>query len=220
MNTVQFYLPEDAKHNSAVDKEPFHYSSVEARDLMQTQKREIPQKYIYRDPIWVFTNSDVNGCGSYDFANHGKLDLRSPRWKESLGGHILLALLKNRQYKYVAAVGGYCSICEADEDYNDYNRCIIDAMKTAYGRVFLGSINLDGAKRQEVLDGKSSVYTEYVGQKIYNGGYEFCVPVADEELEQLIRGWNGDDRLPKKWVNVEAITGRVRDVGGEYLIWY
>ena len=42
LNTVLFYLPEDAAHNRAVDKELFRYSSGEASDLMRTQERKIP----------------------------------------------------------------------------------------------------------------------------------------------------------------------------------
>ena len=41
-----------------------------------------------------------------------------------------------------------------------------------------------------------------------------------KELEDLIRAWNGDERLPKKLVDVEAMTGRVEQLGGINLIWY
>ena len=55
---------------------------------------------------------------------------------------------------------------------------------------------------------------------LYNFGCDFAVPVPDKELEELIRAWNGDERLPKRLVDVEAMTGRVEKLGGINLIWY
>ena len=55
---------------------------------------------------------------------------------------------------------------------------------------------------------------------VYNFGCDFAVPAPDKELEKLIRAWNEDERLPKKLVDVEAMTGRVEQLGGINLIWY
>ena len=41
-----------------------------------------------------------------------------------------------------------------------------------------------------------------------------------EELEKMIRAWNADDTLPKKRVDVEAITSRTEAIGGITLIWF
>ena len=55
---------------------------------------------------------------------------------------------------------------------------------------------------------------------VYNFGCDFAVPTPDKELEKLIRAWNEDERPPKKLVDVEAMTGRVEQLGGINLIWY
>ena len=218
LNTVLFYLPEDAAHNRAVDKEIFRYSNGDAQDLMRTQKREIPQKFIYRDPLWSFENSDANGRGSYDFANFGKVDLLGLQWKERLEGHIRFALIKKRQLQYVAEAGGWLALTEADDTQNDFNRSLIDAMKMAYGTAFVGNINIYN-DRLEIAEGKKSVYTEYIGQKVYNSECSFCLPAADKELEQMIRNWNFGGQSSDKPVTADAIIGRIGKVGGIDLIW-
>ena len=36
----------------------------------------------------------------------------------------------------------------------------------------------------------------------------------------MIRAWNADDTLPKRRVDVEAITSRIEAIGGINLIWF
>ena len=100
------------------------------------------------------------------------------------------------------------------------NREQLRALKMMYGRLFLGNINFYGDQRKKIVAGKEDVYEELLDQMVYNFGCDFAVPVPDKELEELIRAWNGDERLPKRLVDVEAMTGRVERLGGINLIWY
>lgn len=93
-------------------------------------------------------------------------------------------------------------------------------MKMIHGRLFLGVINFYDEKRKKIVSGEESIYEELLGQKVYNFGCDFAVPTHDKELEDMIRVWNGDERLPKQIVDVEAMTGRVEQLGGINLIWY
>lgn len=94
------------------------------------------------------------------------------------------------------------------------------ALKMMHGRLFLGSINFHGDQRKKVIAGKEGVYEELLDQVVYNFGCDFAVPTPDKKLEELIRAWNGDERLPKRLVDVEAMTGRVEQLGGLNMIWY
>ena len=101
-------------------------------------------------------------------------------------------------------------------------RAEIDATPEVLRKVyhFLGSINFHGDQRKKVIAGKEGVYEELLDQMVYNFGCDFAVPTPDKKLEELIRAWNGDERLPKRLVDVEAMTGRVEQLGGLNLIWY
>ena len=94
------------------------------------------------------------------------------------------------------------------------------ALKMMHGRLFLGSINFHGDQRQKVVAGKEGIYEELLDQTVYNFVCDFAVPVPDKELGDLIRAWNGDERLPKRSMDVEAMTGRIEQLGGINLIWY
>ena len=154
------------------------------------------------------------------FANFGKIDLRGIRWKTVLEGHIRYALARKLQFEYVRRSGGHLELREADDVYNDLNREQLLALKMMHGRLFLGSINFHGDQRKKVIAGKKGVYEELLDQMVYNFGCDFAVPTPDKKLEELIRAWNGDERLPKRLVDVEAMTGRVEQLGGLNLIWY
>ena len=215
-NTVLLYLKRDAEHNRKVDCQPVHYSRSEARDL----KMDVNGDCVYRDHFWSFENSDSNGMLDMRFANAGKIDLRGIRWKTVLEGHIRYALARKLQLEYVRGSGGFLALREADGVYNDFNRERLLALKMMHGRMWLGSINFYDDKRKKITAGEESVYEELTDQMVYNFGCDFAVPVPDKELEELIRAWNGDERLPKRLVDVEAMTGRVERLGGINLIWY
>lgn len=142
-NTVLLYMPGDDAHNREVDKfyEENHlgvpYSSKdEARMYGCTDER-----YYYRPYFWSFENTDANGTLSLEFANRGKIDLRGSKWKERLEGEISLAYYRKRALQYAVACGGWHSIPEADEKFNDMSRQIITAFNKAHQGCFLGSYN-------------------------------------------------------------------------------
>lgn len=215
-NTVQLYLPDDAVHNRKVDCQPVRYSRSEAKD----RHIDVNSECVYRDHFWPFENSDVNNLYDLDFANFGKVDLRGPRWKEVLEGHIRFALARKLQIEHIRSTGGFLELREADAVYNDLNRKMLEAMKMIHGRLFLGGINFYDEKWKKIVSGEESIYEELLGQKVYNFDCDFAVPVPDKELEEMIRSWNGYGRLPRKIVDVEAITSRVEQLGGINLIWY
>lgn len=215
-NTVLFYTKEDEKHNRKVDRQPVRYSRSEARD----RKMDASGDCVYRDHFWAFENSDVNGRLDMGWANNGKLNLKSLDWKTRLEGSITFAFARKMQFDYIRSTGGYLEPREADATYNDWNREQLRALKMMYGRLFLGSINFHGDQREKIVAGKEGVYEELLDQMVYNFGCDFAVPVPDKGLEELIRAWNGDERLPKKLIDVETMTGRVEQLGGINLIWY
>lgn len=157
-NTALFYTEEDVEHNRLVDQQPARYSQKEADDLRRRGGAQIPVECIYRDCFWSFENSDADDRFDLDYANKGVLDLRCPKWKEQLEGHIGVALLRKRQFQYVRMSGGWGALREADEQYNSFNRSIITYMKKAYGHLYLGNINYCGEQREQLLAGKGSVY--------------------------------------------------------------
>lgn len=153
-------------------------------------------------------------------ANNGKLNLTSLDWKTKLEGSVAFALARKTQFDYVRGTGGFLALREADDVYNDLNREQLRALKMMHGRLFLGNINFYGDQRKKIVAGEEDVYEELLDQMVYNFGCDFAIPVPDKGLEELIRAWNGDERLPKKLVDVEAMTGRVEQLGGINLIWY
>lgn len=219
-NTVLFYLKEDSDHNLKVDREQFHYTRSEAHDLMKYRKVEISDRYIWRDPFWWFENSDANGLLDYGFANHGKLNLRTDRWKDVLEGHVRLALAKKIQFRYIACSGGYLEPREADTTNNDLNRKEIAAIKQIYGVAYMVDVNYFGEKRERILAGEESIFEEVTDAPVHNFAGSFCVPRKDQELERLILAWNGDNKLPKKGADVDKMYDRVTAIGGISLIWY
>lgn len=215
-NTVLFYLKEDEEHNREVDRQPVRYSRSEAKD----RGVNVNSECVYRDHFWSFENSDANGQIDMGWANNGKLNLRSLDWKTKLEGSITFAFARKMQFNYVRSTGGYLELREADKTYNDWNREQLRALKMMHGRLFLGSINFHGDQRKKVIAGKEGVYEELLDQMVYNFGCDFAVPTPDKKLEELIRAWNGDERLTKRLVDVEAMTGRVEQLGGLNMIWY
>lgn len=218
-NTVLFYLPEDEAHNRMVDKEPTRFTRCEAADKIRSGVH-IDSKCVYRDAFFAFENSDANGHLDFGFANHGTIDLRDIDWRVRLEGAVMLAYATKKQNDYLRATGGSWALREADSVYNDLNREIIKYFLMRHGQAFLGSINFYDETRKQIVAGTTSVYEQYSGQKVYNFGCAFVVPVADEQLEKLIRDWNTDNRLPKGVDEVTKITSRITELGGLHLVWY
>ena len=218
-NTVLFYTEEDVEHNHLVDQQPTRYRWKEADDIRRRDGTQIPAECIYRDCFWSFENSDTDDRFNLDYANKGKLDLRCPDWKERLEGHIGVALLRKRQFQYVRMSGGWGALREADEQYNSFNRSIIAYMKKAHGHLYLGNVNYYDEQREQILAGKGSVYEEYTGQEIYDFSYTFAVPTKDASLEEMIRSWN-KGTLPLSTKQVDQITHRIDEIGGENFIWF
>lgn len=132
-----------------------------------------------------------------------------------------LEIVHKKRHEYIALCGGYGGIKEADSKYNDLNREEIEAFRQKYGRAFLGTINIWGEKeRAAVIAGTRSVYTEYEGGPVKNFACTFVVPTPDEKLAKMIRAWNGDESLPKKWADADAITSYIEEIGGINMIWF
>ena len=217
-NTVLFYTKEDAQHNREVDRQPTSYSSSEARDLSRTWKQEIDEKYVYRDAFWWFENSDLNGIFSYDYANFGKIDLRTDMAKK-LEGHIRLAYAKKLRNLYLVANGGPWAICEADQYLNDLNREMLEAFSMIHSYPVIGDINYHDQKRLLVANGSAEIFESFTGTSVQNFGCSFVVPKPDTELALLIREWNRQD-LPLDARIVDKITKRVEQLGGLNFVWY
>lgn len=100
-----------------------------------------------------------------------------------------------------------CGVYEASDSLNNANRELILAMRSAYGKVFLGNINPG-------LEGEKGL-TEYTGQKLYNFCCDFCVPAYDEKLVTLIRQWNTNHKLTV----LNRIYARIEKLDGSLLIW-
>lgn len=213
-NTLLFYTKEAAAHNRLVDKLSRGYTGSEARDAKKYCGVTIPPEQVYQDSFWWFENSDVNGQLNLDFANFGRLDLRSDRWQDALRGAVKVALIKRKQAEYLAASGGVLYLSEGAEQYNDLNRELIAAMKLRDGEVYMGNVNYYGSQNRAVAAG-ASIYEEYTGKKIYNFACAFCVPTKDSKLQELVREWNitGNSFL------VDRIMSRVEALGGINLIW-
>ena len=127
-----------------------------------------------------------------------------------------LQMVQQETNAYVAVRGGWGALKEADEDLNDLNRKSIKAFKKQHGQAFLGSINCyDDKKRAGIKDGTVSIYEEYVNQKIYNFHCDFCVPVADPVLEELVRRWANESDVSV----LSKISARITKLEGISFIW-
>lgn len=199
-NTVLFYFKEDDEYNRRLDKETPGLP---------------PSNDMYRTQYWSFENTDINGRFSHDFANFGRIDLRSLRWKEILRGAFEVAYYKAVQNRYIASVGGVLCLDEADEEYNNLNRKIISAFKKWHQRACKGTVNFYDENRQNLIEGKILAVTEYDGGMVFNFGCDFIVPKFDEKLNELIREWN----TPGSTVKVDDIYDRVNRLGGIYFLW-
>ena len=200
-NTVLFYTKEDDAHNREVDKLPTHWGSAdEARMYGCTDER-----YYYRRPFWSFENTDVNGMLSLDFANRGLFDLRGVDTPTVLESALTLAFCKKKMNAYVACIGGWLDIKEADDIVNDLNREIISNFCKAHKKCFFVTVN--GGK-------DDPIFTEYHGEDVKNFACDYIVPKENEHLQALISGWR-DGTMH----DVGRISVAVEYIGGITMVW-
>lgn len=131
-----------------------------------------------------------------------------------------LDVARKKRHEYIVICGGFGGIREADETYNDLNREEIEAFRKKYGRAFLGKRNYYGKEREEIIAGKRDVYTEYTGELVRNFACDFVVPRPDHTLANMIRAWNGDETLPKKYKDADVTTKYIESIGGFSIIWF
>ena len=126
--------------------------------------------------------------------------------------------VQEKKMRYIASIGGYAWLEEADDTYNDFNRAMIEAFKEDFGSAILGRINFCGEQHKAVISGERSVFEEYTGQKIYNFACDFVIPEKDDVLEGYIRNWNAGV-YPKGVSLVELISERIKKLGGIQFLW-
>lgn len=76
-------------------------------DLGEDENGGPARRGVSQGPFWRFENINAEGRPDTNFANKGKLGLRSSRWREVLEGAVRLALATSRQREYVMRSGGY-----------------------------------------------------------------------------------------------------------------
>lgn len=183
-------------HGMAGDKNTVIVYTKE--DAVYNEEQDGASRPEYRPFLWNFENSDVNGKESYDFANHGQLDLRGHEEKV-LRGAIRTAYFRKMQNEYLAAMGGVLSIPEADDTYNDLNRDIIGA--------FI-----------DMTDGKA-VCGKFTGGELpkkpeppfWNFSMDFLLPKNDDAFEMLLQA---------AVLDMDEIHARLKKIGGIYFLWY
>ena len=126
-----------------------------------------------------------------------------------------LSQVIQEERQYALANGGYLGIREADDTYNSINVNIVAAIKNQYGHAFIGNINFSDIERIDVCAGRMSVFKEYVGQRLYTGCCQFCVPTKDHVLEMLIRQYNTDGSK----MDPKQIFDRIEKIHGEPIYW-
>lgn len=105
---------------------------------------------------------------------------------------------------------------EFDMSINDISRDIIIAMNKEKEECWLGKINLNDDKD------KPFTLTKYIPGKteLYNFEYDFCLPVYDLVIEQMINDRDKAQYNDKKdWERICAITDRMESLNGISLLW-
>jgi hypothetical protein len=106
---------------------------------------------------------------------------------------------------------------EADDAVNDASRAVVAAMRDELGAAWIGRVN---RSREERENPDHPVIWEYEGGMVYNFGADFVVPAFDAELVRLIVEYNsGPWHAATKAKQVQAVTDRVRSLGGVTLVW-
>lgn len=202
-NTVLFYLKEDHDYNERVDKE-YPNLSQSTRDEM------------YRHYFWSFSNTDRNGELSYDFANHGRLDLRGTDYAMRLTSAVELAYYRRLQNVYIRTKDGVLSLNEADDFYNDQNRLIIRKFFECYQNAWVGKFNeYDFERAEKIANGTEKPLKKYEGNFIHNSEIDFIVNRDDDVLNSLIREY----QLRKDGNGCDEIYDRIEIIGGIVFLW-
>lgn len=125
--------------------------------------------------------------------------------------------IEKRELAYVKTNGG---IWEMNPLYhgelNKYQRAKIRAFRREHGEIYLGVYNRYG---EEVK--KPYKLRRYTGGKVLNFTADFGVPVNDEKLKELIvereqAPYTGTKADAER---VKAISYRIAELGGVFLIW-
>lgn len=196
-NTVLFYLPEDEAYNRELESQPFYNTND------------------YKRPFFSFENTDANGFESFDFANHGTIDLRPLGWKVILEGVISLKYYLKRQNQYVANSGGFGGIFEADDTYNGLNISIIKSFLRCHGEAWIGKFNYYYEDHERLANPENPVFEEYTGRRIYTGDCDYILPKPDEKLQEMVRDWNVNHKG-----RADAMIEQVKRAGGITFVWY
>lgn len=123
--------------------------------------------------------------------------------------------LKYDQCDYLQSIGGLMAVHGENKTLNDFNRKIASAMQSENEHCYIGKISFYGEEKQDIITGQRSIYTTYIGQYICDFSYDFCVPVPDEVLEEMIQQWNrGGSANLLIW-----ITNRIDSIGGYHMVW-
>jgi len=117
---------------------------------------------------------------------------------------------ENELYKYW---GGH--IPEANTELNNLQRDKINAVFMENGAAYIGKINFYDNERENLAPG--NVFNAYTGEKVYNFGADFVIPVIDNALAEMIVEWNRG--LPTSLSLINKITNRISELGGANLIW-
>ena len=120
----------------------------------------------------------------------------------------------NRENDYFCLRGG--QILEADEQWNNIQREKIAAVYEYNSKAYIGKINFYGDERNNLTE--NMVFKEYTGQKVYNFGADFIVPVADGKLAEMIVQWNSEIQSLKANL-IKSIFNRIDKIGGLNLTW-
>lgn len=193
-NTVLVYLPEDDEYNRELEKGGYPMFNYDGTEL-------------YRRPLWTFENTDLNGFGTYDFANYGDLDLRGLDECRVIKGAIKLAYYNHVQNEYIRSAGGILGIREADEVYNDLNRSILSAFNEKNGlRAYICKSSVASNKKELIP------YRE----QIRNFECDFAIPGFDEELQNLLNRYNKGDSE----VSYDTISEKVKQLKGMVFVWF
>lgn len=112
------------------------------------------------------------------------------------------------QYEYLKKIGGVAELQEADDRYNNLNQELIKSYANEYGEAWLGRINCCSKNKP--------MFVKYIGQKIYNFDYDFCIPKSDEQLSELLNRWNNCSPCEKL---LRYISNRIKELGGIEFLW-
>jgi len=121
--------------------------------------------------------------------------------------------ITRRETELIRSYGG--KVPEANNEFNNLQRDKIAAVYENNGIAFIGKINQNKSIR-EGLEVKH-VFTEYTGQPVYNFDADFVVPIADNEIAEMIVQWNSGVSASLRLIR--KITRRIDEIGGAGLIW-